>query len=70
MNPYDHEDAFKDANLCAGRKTKLSEALKMAPDKDVARLIIADSQDRYQSLFDAFIEGVAYGRENPKKDSP
>lgn len=65
MNIYDHEDAFKDANLCAGRLTNLPEALKMATDKDQARIIIRDCQDMYVNLFHAFIEGVEWGRKHP-----
>ncbi len=65
MNVYDHEDAFKDANLCAGSKVKLSEALKSCQNKDLASVIIHDTQQRYRDLFDAFIEGVEYGRRNP-----
>lgn len=66
MNEYDHEDAFKAANLCAGRLTKLSDALCVATDKYCAELIIADCQKKYADLFTAFIEGVDYGRRNPK----
>ncbi len=67
MNEYDHEDAFKSANRCAGRLTNLADALKMADTKDQARLIILDCQEKYQNLFTAFIEGVEYGRRNPKE---
>lgn len=66
VNEYDHEDAFKAANRCAGRYVKLADAIKFAESKDQARLIILDCQERYQFLFDAFIEGVAWGRENPR----
>ncbi len=69
MNAYDHEDAFKPANRCAGAKTKIGEALKMADTQDQARLILLDLQERYQALFDAFIEGVDWGRKNPKAES-
>jgi hypothetical protein len=62
----DHEDAFKEANRCAGRKTKLSDVLKHAITKEQAQLVIFDSQEKYKDLFDAFIEGVDYGRKNPK----
>lgn len=65
MNEYDHEDAFKNANLCAGRLTKLSEALKFIKDRDTACAIILDCQKKYNDLFTAFIEGVDYGRKNP-----
>lgn len=67
MNEYDHEDAFKYANLCAGRLTKLADALKSAQSKDQASLIIQDCQLKYQDLFTAFIEGVEFGRKNPIK---
>lgn len=66
LNEYDHEDAFKDANLCAGRKTNLSDALKFCRDKDTARQIIGDLQGKHQALFEAFIEGVEWGRRHPK----
>jgi hypothetical protein len=65
VNAYDHEDAFKEANLCAGNKIKLVDALKICKDKEVARVIISELRDQYQALFDAFIEGVDYGRRNP-----
>ncbi len=67
MNPYDHEDAFKSANRCAGRLTKLADALKTAETDLQARMIISDCQEKYQAIFDAFIEGVEYGRRNPKR---
>lgn len=67
MNPYDHEDAFKSANRCAGRLTNLSEALKVADNENQARLIIEDCQDKYRKIFDAFIEGVAWAREQAKE---
>lgn len=66
MNHYDHEDAFKDANRCAGRRTKLSDALKVAANVDSARVIIEDCQEKYLTIFEAFLEGVEYGRRNPK----
>lgn len=66
MNVYDHEDAFKSANRCAGRLTAMPDALKMADTQEQARLILLDLQDRYAKLFDAFIEGVEYGRSHPK----
>lgn len=67
MNPYDHEDAFKDANLCAGKYTRLADALKGCDNKDLARNIIEECKDNYERLFNAFIEGVEYGRRNPKR---
>ena len=67
MNVYDHEDAFKDANLCAANKVKIAEALRGCTDRHLAISIIGDAQTQYQKLFDAFIEGVAYGREHPLK---
>ena len=68
MNIYDHEYAFKEANLCAGRRTKLADALGTAMDQHTARLIIQDCQDKYTNVFEAFIEGVAYARELAKID--
>lgn len=65
MNHYDHEDAFKEANLCAGRAVNLPEAIKLSLNKDQARLMILQCQDQYLALFDAFIQGVAWGRNNP-----
>ncbi len=65
INIYDHEDAFKVANLCAGRRIKLVDVLKLCKDKDTAQLIIKGMQDQYENLFEAFIEGVEYGRKNP-----
>lgn len=62
---YDHEDAFKAANRCAGKRTKLADALKMADTADQGRLIILDCQEKYENLFEAFIEGVEYGRNTP-----
>lgn len=70
MNEYDHEDAFKDANLCAGRRTKLADALRRTHDKHLAHLIIADCQEKYLQIFEAFIEGVEWGRNNPKEKEP
>lgn len=67
MNEYDHEDAFKDASRCAGRLTNLSEAIKWASSKELASAIIYDSQKKYENLFTAFIEGVEWGRNNPRK---
>lgn len=67
MNDYDHEDAFKEANRCAGRLTNLAEALKTAESRDQASRIIKDAQEVYLNLFNAFIEGVDYGRRNPRK---
>lgn len=64
-NSYDHEDAFKAANLHAGRVIALPAGLKAARDMNHARVLIDSMQDDYQRLFDAFIEGVRYGRENP-----
>ncbi len=66
MNIYDHEDAFKAANRCAGRLTSLADALKSAETNTQARLIIQDAQEKYEKLFNAFIEGVEFGRQNPK----
>lgn len=68
MNPYDHEDAFKDANRCAGRTTQLAEALKQVETQTQARTIILDCQNQYEALFNAFIEGVEYGRKNPRSE--
>lgn len=67
MNTYDHEDAFKDANYCAAKYTNLGDAIKLCGNKEVAALIIKELQDRYLHLFDAFIEGVDYGRRHPKE---
>lgn len=67
MNVYDHEDAFADANRCAGRRTKLADALKSCTSKDMAVKMINDLQVIYLDLFEAFIEGVEYGRRNPKE---
>jgi hypothetical protein len=67
MNPYDHEDAFVAANRCAGRYTNLSAALRHADNQDMARIIIEDCKEKYQNYFDAFLEGVEYGRANPKE---
>lgn len=67
MNQYDHEDAFKDANLFAGSKTALADALKWCSDKDTARKIIEDAQRQHLNLFEAYIAGVEYGRLNPKE---
>ena len=68
LNEYDHEDAFKSANMCAGRLTNMVEALKFCKDKDVARVLIGQMQETYQNLFTAFIEGVDYGRRNPRAE--
>ena len=70
MNNYDHEDAFNSANIFAGGRTKLAEALKLATDKCQASKIIEDAQRQYENLFDAFIEGVDYGRKHPKPKQP
>ncbi len=67
MNDYDHEDAFKDANRCAGRRTKLADALKLATTKQMGAQIIEDCQNKYLDFFEVFIEGVEWGRNNPKK---
>lgn len=64
MNPYDHEDAFKAANLYAGRVIDLPAGLKACSDMDQAKIMIASMQGDYQQIFAAFIEGVAYGRAN------
>lgn len=66
MNEYDHEDAFIDANSYAGRNVKLSEALKVAANKDTAKKMIEDCQDMYLALFTAFIAGVDWVREKEK----
>ncbi len=69
MNPYDHEDAFKAANLHAGAVVNLPEAVKWAKDHDLALCIINDARKTYSDLFDAFIAGVDYGRKNPLEKS-
>lgn len=68
MNIYDHEDAFRAANLCAGNLTQLANVLKVSTDKDHARLLIEECQKTYENLFQAFIEGVDYGRKNPLQE--
>lgn len=65
MNHYDHEDAFKEANRCAGRATNISKALQTVETESQARLLLEDLQKQYVALFGAFIEGVEYGRKNP-----
>lgn len=69
MNPYDHEDAFKAANLHAGNVVNLSDALQFNTDKDMARALIFEAQKQYEELFNAFIAGVDYGRKNPRDKS-
>jgi len=64
---YEHEDAFKEANRCAGRRTDLARALKNCTGKDTAKLIIEDCKNKYENLFEAFIEGVEFGRTWPKE---
>lgn len=66
MNHYDHEDAFKEANLCAGRFTNLAEELKDIKNPRVFELVIEDLKKKYEIIFSAFIEGVEWGRKNPK----
>lgn len=67
MNQYDHEDAFREANRFAGGKTKLADALKFVEKDYQAREIILHALETYQGLFDAFIAGVAWAREDAKK---
>lgn len=66
MNEYDHGDAFKDANLHAGRVVSLPEVLKRVTSKEQARAAIGEALVTYENLFTAFIAGVDYGRKNPK----
>lgn len=68
MNEYEHEDAIRDANLCAGRRTKLADALKSVTDKQQGLRIISEAQDRYLDIFEAFIEGVAWARDKDGMD--
>ncbi len=65
VNEYDHEDAIKDANGYAGRNIDIPKALKFAASKDQAMVIIVGLQDDYLKMFNAFIAGVDWGRENP-----
>lgn len=67
MNTYDHEDAFRDANLHAGRVIDLPAGLKTARSMDQARAMIGTMQDQYEKLFEAFIAGVAWAREEAKQ---
>ena len=67
MNSYDHEDAFRDANLHAGKVTDMPTALHSVQNLDHARVIIADLQFQYDRVFEAFIAGVAWAREDMKK---
>lgn len=70
MNIYDHEDAFKEANLCAGQRTALADVLKAGLKKEHALAVIQGLQDTYLQLFEAFIEGVDYGRKHPSEPKP
>jgi len=63
----EHEDAFKSANLHAGKTVNMPDALKSCRDKDTAIRIIAELQTRYEECFDAFIAGVRWAREEAKK---
>lgn len=65
MNEYDHEDAFKYANRCAGRLTALADALKLSESKEQGQRIISVCMDNYEKLFTAFLEGVDFGRRHP-----
>lgn len=66
MNVYDHEDAFKSANRHAGSVVKLGDAIKHVTDRDSAVRIIDDCRNHYEDLFDAFISGVAWARQEEK----
>lgn len=68
INQEDHEDAFKSANQCAGRLTDMVTELQACDSKERFAIIVLDLQKWYGKLFDAFIEGVAYGRDNPLCD--
>lgn len=63
MKIYDHEDAFKAANLHAGRVIDLLVGLKCAEDMDQARAMISSMQGEYEKLFEAFIAGVSWARD-------
>lgn len=67
MNIFDHEDAFADANRCAGRRTNLSEVLRSIESTDQAVRIIEEAKKTHSNLFESFIEGVEWGRANPKE---
>lgn len=69
INTYDHEDAFQSANRCAGRRTQIADALKLANNQDQARAIILDAQKKYEDIFESFIEGVAWAREEFKRNN-
>lgn len=61
-----HEDAFKAANLCAGRMTDLARSLALTSSPDEIGVVLDNTRDLYMSVFNAYIEGVAYGRANPR----
>lgn len=66
MNEYDHDDAFREANLCAGKLTDIGNAIKSAESKLQAQIILEELKKQYEKYFTAFIEGVDYGRKHPK----
>ena len=70
MNIYDHEDAFKAANLHVGKVIDLLAGLKCAKDLDQARVIIGTMQGEYEKLFDTFIAGVAWARDTTEGQKP
>lgn len=63
---YEHEDAFKEANRCAGRLTRLAARLSNAVTDLEKRRVLEECRVEYQNLFSAFIAGVDFGRKNPK----
>lgn len=63
-NLMKHEDAFKAANLHAGKVVNLVDILQSSTPL-TAPFLIESAQNAYEFVFAAFIAGVDYGRTNP-----
>ncbi len=65
FDPYEHEDAFQAANICAGTLTDLAGRLDGASTASEAKERLEDCKVAYERVFEAFLRGVDWGRKNP-----
>lgn len=67
MSIYYHKDAFRDATKCAARLTKLGDELHVVEKIELAWIVFNSLKDKHRLIYDAFLEGVDWGRKHPRQ---